>query len=235
MQCAEGLGYPKDAWGYRGCSQCPSTLTHIPLWEFLGLEFSHRVCLFLKPSKCHFVSISIQTLWTLGFLGSCSKLPSPKGPSKSQLSSVIVWEPGCSVSNAKAGACSLWRCRRRTCSFLCPGFCCSVNTAWLSSIGWHRAWMSASVILDVHTVGLDTILLWVPCLHMRFVSPRCPFLFFYIRPPVTVDEGLTAKIRMLFISVCILITSAKTCSQIRPCSQAPGSEDFKARFGGKTI
>ena len=38
-----------------------------------------------------------------------------------------------------------------------------------------------------------------------------------------------------FISVWILITSAKTCSQIRPCSQAPGSQDVKAHFGGKTI
>lgn len=94
---------PKDAWGYRGCSQCPSTLTHIPLWEFLELESSHRVCLFLKPSKCHFVSISIQTPWTLGFLGSCNKLPSPGGHSKTQVSSVVVWDPGCALSEGAGG------------------------------------------------------------------------------------------------------------------------------------
>lgn len=40
---------------------------------------------------------------------------------------------------------------------------------------------------DVHTVGLGTFFLRVPYLHMRFVSPQRPFLFFYIRPPVTLD------------------------------------------------
>lgn len=152
-----------------------------------------------------------------------------------ELCSVIVWGPGCSVYKAKGGACSFWRHWSRTHSPLCPGSCCFFYTPGLSYTGWNGACVSASVVSGCSHGGTWHLL--SACAlssHEICVSTTpLPFLLYQAAG----HTGLRAHCidKYALISVCTLITTGKANSQIKSCSQAPGSEGINAPFGGETI